>query len=108
MADVVEDAMLYLRENDLANIKFYKGNAFLVEAPNFVNSESNSRPSRESRAIRQTNATKGGHRSKPEQSFRFRSLSKKERLFRSIPEQGNIFPEQNKKRHGAFRKCPVF
>ena len=37
MADVVEDAMLYLRENDIASIKFYKGNAFLVEAPNFVN-----------------------------------------------------------------------
>ncbi|MDD2483569.1 MAG: elongation factor P [Eubacteriales bacterium] len=37
MADVVEDAMKYLRENDMASIKFYKGNAFLVEAPNFVN-----------------------------------------------------------------------
>ena len=37
MADVVEDAMLYLRENDNASIKFYKGHAFLVEAPNFVN-----------------------------------------------------------------------
>lgn len=36
MADQVEDAMLYLRENDLATIKFYKGNAFLVEPPNFV------------------------------------------------------------------------
>lgn len=36
MADQVEDAMLYLRENDTATIKFYKGNAFLVEAPNFV------------------------------------------------------------------------
>ena len=32
----VEDAMKYLRENDEATIKFYKGNAFLVEAPNFV------------------------------------------------------------------------
>ncbi len=37
MADQVEDAMKYLRENDLATIKFYKGSAFLVEAPNFVN-----------------------------------------------------------------------
>ena len=32
----VEDAMKYLRENDEATIKFYKGSAFLVEAPNFV------------------------------------------------------------------------
>ena len=32
----VEEAMKYLRENDEATIKFYKGNAFLVEAPNFV------------------------------------------------------------------------
>ena len=35
--DQVEDAMPYLRENDIATIKFYKDNAFLVEAPNFVN-----------------------------------------------------------------------
>lgn len=34
--DQVEDAMKYLRENDEATIKFYKDNAFLVEAPNFV------------------------------------------------------------------------
>ncbi len=34
--DQVEDAMKYLRENDEATIKFYKGNPFLVEAPNFV------------------------------------------------------------------------
>ncbi len=34
--DLVEDAMRYLRENDEATIKFYKGNAFIVEAPNFV------------------------------------------------------------------------
>jgi len=33
----VEDAMQYLRENDMATIKFYKGKAFLVEPPNFVN-----------------------------------------------------------------------
>ena len=32
----VEEAIKYLRENDEATIKFYKGNAFLVEAPNFV------------------------------------------------------------------------
>ena len=32
----VEEAMLYLRENDEATIKFYKGSPFQVEAPNFV------------------------------------------------------------------------
>jgi len=37
MHDQVEDAIKYLRENDFAMIKFYKGSAFLVEAPNFVN-----------------------------------------------------------------------
>ena len=36
MADQVEEAMKYLRENDEATIKFYKDNAFMVEAPNFV------------------------------------------------------------------------
>jgi len=36
MAEQVEDAMQYLRENDEATIKFYKNAAFLVEAPNFV------------------------------------------------------------------------
>ena len=36
-ADVCEEAMKYLRENDEATIKFYKEQAFLVEAPNFVN-----------------------------------------------------------------------
>lgn len=35
--DQVEEAMKFLRENDEATIKFYKGEAFLVEAPNFVN-----------------------------------------------------------------------
>jgi len=35
-ADQVEDAIKWLRENDTAEIKFYKDNAFLVEAPNFV------------------------------------------------------------------------
>ena len=34
--DLVEDAIKYIRENDAATVKFYKGNAFLVEAPNFV------------------------------------------------------------------------
>ena len=34
--DQVEEAMKYLRENDEATIKIYKGSAFLVEAPNFV------------------------------------------------------------------------
>ena len=37
MKDQMEDAIQYLRENDSATIKFYKGSAFLVEAPNFVN-----------------------------------------------------------------------
>lgn len=32
----VEDAIIYLRENDFATVKFYKGNVFMVEAPNFV------------------------------------------------------------------------
>jgi elongation factor P len=35
-AESVEEAMKWLRENDTAEIKFYQGNAFLVEAPNFV------------------------------------------------------------------------
>ncbi|HKM28175.1 MAG TPA: elongation factor P [Anaerovoracaceae bacterium] len=34
--DQVEDAIKYLRENDEATIKFYKGSPFLVEPPNFV------------------------------------------------------------------------
>ena len=34
--DMVEDAIKYLRENDEATLKFYNGEAFLVEAPNFV------------------------------------------------------------------------
>ncbi len=36
MQEQVEEAMKYIRENDEATIKFYKGSAFLVEAPNFV------------------------------------------------------------------------
>ncbi|MDR1272811.1 MAG: elongation factor P [Clostridiales Family XIII bacterium] len=36
MAEQVEEAIKWLRENDVATIKFYKDNAFLVEAPNFV------------------------------------------------------------------------
>ena len=34
--EMVEDAMKYLRENDEATLKFYNDQAFLVEAPNFV------------------------------------------------------------------------
>ncbi|MDO4778596.1 MAG: elongation factor P [Tissierellia bacterium] len=34
--DTVADAMQYVRENDMATIKFYQGAAFSVEAPNFV------------------------------------------------------------------------
>jgi elongation factor P len=37
MEEQVEEAIKFLRENDDATIKFYKGSAFLVEAPNFVN-----------------------------------------------------------------------
>lgn len=32
----VEDAIIYLKENDSATLKFYKGKCFSVEAPNFV------------------------------------------------------------------------
>lgn len=32
----VEDAILYIKENDNATLKFYKGSVFQVEAPNFV------------------------------------------------------------------------
>ena len=34
-----EESMKYLRENDIATVKFYKDNAFDVEAPNFVDLE---------------------------------------------------------------------
>lgn len=37
--DIVKEAMKFLRENDDATIKFYKGNPFVVEAPNFVHLE---------------------------------------------------------------------
>lgn len=36
MEEQVEEAVKYIRENDEATIKFYKGAAFMVEAPNFV------------------------------------------------------------------------
>jgi len=32
----VEDAIKFLKENDSANVKFYQGKVFQVEAPNFV------------------------------------------------------------------------
>ncbi len=35
-ADSVEDAIMYIRENDNATIKFYKGKAFSVSPANFV------------------------------------------------------------------------
>ena len=35
-AEQVEGAIEFLKENDEATIKFYKGNPFSVEAPNFV------------------------------------------------------------------------
>lgn len=34
--ELVEEAIKYLRENDTATVRFYQGNAFIVEAPNFV------------------------------------------------------------------------
>ena len=33
----VAGAIPYIKENDEVTVKFYDGNAFLVEAPNFVN-----------------------------------------------------------------------
>ncbi len=38
-AELVEEAIKYIRENDIATVKFYKDNAFTVEAPNFVDLE---------------------------------------------------------------------
>lgn len=38
-ADLVAEAVKYIRENDIATVKFYKDNAFDVEAPNFVDLE---------------------------------------------------------------------
>jgi elongation factor P len=35
----VEDAMLYVKENSNVTIKFFKGKAFSVEPPNFVELE---------------------------------------------------------------------
>ena len=35
-SDLVEEAVKYIRENDIATVKFYKEKAFDVEAPNFV------------------------------------------------------------------------
>lgn len=37
--DKVEEAIKYIRPNDMAIVKFYKGNAFSVEPPNFVELE---------------------------------------------------------------------
>ncbi len=37
--DAVEEAMVYLKENDNATIRFYQGKAFEVNAPNFVELE---------------------------------------------------------------------
>lgn len=34
--DMVEDAIKFMRENDEATLKFYKGQPFIVEAANFV------------------------------------------------------------------------
>lgn len=37
--DAVEEAMMYLKENDNATIRFFRGKAFEVNAPNFVELE---------------------------------------------------------------------
>ena len=37
--DMVEDALNFIKENDMATIKFYKGKAFQVSPPNFVELE---------------------------------------------------------------------
>ena len=37
--ELVEDAIKFMRENDEATIKFFQGQAFIVEAENFVNLE---------------------------------------------------------------------
>ena len=37
--DLVEDAILYVKENMNVQVKFFKGNAFSVEPPNFVELE---------------------------------------------------------------------
>lgn len=34
--ELVEEALKYVKENDNATLKFYKGKCFVVEAPNFV------------------------------------------------------------------------
>lgn len=34
--DQVEDSIKYIKENDNVKLKFYKGNCFMCEAPNFV------------------------------------------------------------------------
>lgn len=34
--ELVEEAIKYIRENDNVTVRFYQGNAFIVEAPNFV------------------------------------------------------------------------
>jgi elongation factor P len=34
--DGVAEAILYVKENDMVTIRFYKGNPFSIEAPNFV------------------------------------------------------------------------
>ena len=38
-AELVAEAVKYIRENDIDTVKFYKDNAFDVEAPNFVDLE---------------------------------------------------------------------
>ena len=37
--DAVEEAILYIKENDSATIRFFQGKAFEVQAPNFVELE---------------------------------------------------------------------
>ena len=34
--EIVDEAIIYLKENDTASVKFYQGNAFQLDPPNFV------------------------------------------------------------------------
>jgi elongation factor P len=38
-SELVEEALKYVKENENATLKFYKGKCFIVEAPNFVELE---------------------------------------------------------------------
>ncbi len=54
---LVEDAMQYVKENTNVNVKFFKGEAFSVEAPNFVELEITETDPGFKRATRRLRAT---------------------------------------------------